>query len=585
MIAPCPRRCVSSRPEAQLSLVAHAQEDNYSSTLTVGATSTRPALFGFGKDGGFKFIPNGNLGTDADKTIPELKPIGTADDRVLTRLTNENGTLTFQIPEEATDMVSYPLDEAAFRARLILYINTTPFAMADASWHSFLDVFTWTNSGLTWTEGQTYSARITLDCIDDCPTEKTDAMPKAWLARFGRTVSGQVLDAVEKRLRVSRTARVTVSVTGKTIDLTAQPNLELEAENETYARLPELSDWLRQETQDGNRAGMQSRTMTLAELLIGSSFTVSGETNDGSSATVWGRMAQSSLSGSKAGLSLDGDVTTGLLGVDYAHGTWTSGAVLSHSSGGDAKTGFGADIGTGVTVAMPASGLTLSLEGRSLLIHEAENEIIDTSYQVSIGYDPVPPSKRGLSLSLHQSFGGSATGGKDALFSRKVMVGLAADGNDGGSLRLERKVGYGLLAFGFVDSRTERAYSLAWHLSRERHSTTTFQSSLEATRHKNGNDNGPEHDIGFRFTALWWALQRWRWSIALRDTMGGVRHDDGDTETRIGIDIPDRLAYASRKRGLASTCRCAPFWRTRHRSSAKAVSRLGVRAGLKGHRA
>ena len=489
--------------------------------------------------------------------------------------------------------------------------------------------------------------------------ENDDPMPKAWLARFGRTVSGQVLDAVEERLRASRTTRATVSVAGQTIDLTAQPNVELKAENGTQARLPVLSDWLRQETEDGDRAGMQPRTVTLAELLMGSSFTVAGETDDGSSAAVWGRMAQSSFSGREAGLSLDGDVTTGLLGADYARGPWTGGTVLSHSSGegdysgdetgkvkasmkamtpwagysvtdrlsvwaalgygtgdltltpltpvdqpaqktditmtlaaagargtlvdgdgpkldavadarwvrttsekvtalaenggnlratqanvtrvrlgiegswtmalddkgttltprfsfgvrrdgGDAETGFGADIGGGLTFAMPASGLMLSLEGRGLMIHEADG-LIDTGYQASVGYDPAPSSDLGLSLSLRQSFGGSATGGKDTLFSREVMDGLAANGNDGGSQRLEGKIGYGLPAFGdrftgtpefgFAVSGTERAYSLGWRLSREGSDAGTFQSSLEATRHESANDNDPEHAIGFRFSA------------------------------------------------------------------------------------
>ena len=39
--------------------------------------------------------------------------------------------------------------------------------------------------------------------------------------------------------------------------------------------------------------------------------------------------------------------------------------------GGDAETGFGADIGGGVTLAAPAQGLTVSLEGRGVLTHEA----------------------------------------------------------------------------------------------------------------------------------------------------------------------------------------------------------------------
>ena len=492
--------------------------------------------------------------------------------------------------------------------------------------------------------------------------ENTDPMPKAWLARFGRTVSGQVLDAVEERLRASRMAGVTVSVAGQTIDLTAQPDVKLEAENETQARLPVLSDWLRQETNNGDRAGMQSRTVTLAELLMRSSFAVAGETDDGSSAAVWGRMAQSSFSGREAGISLDGDVTTGLLGADYARGSWTGGAVLSHSSGeggysgdatgkvkasmtamapwagysvtdrlsvwgalgygtgdltltsknpktqkdqpaqktdiamtlaaagvrgtlvdgdgpkldavadarwvrttsekvivsaenggnlwatqanvtrvrlglegswamalddkrttltprfsfgvrrdgGDAETGFGADIGGGLTFAMPASGLMLSLEGRGLIIHEADG-LSDTGYQASVGYDPAPSSDLGLSLSLRQSFGGSATGGKDTLFSRELMDGLTANGNDGGSQRLEGKIGYGMPAFGdrftstpefgFAVSGTERTYSLGWRLSREGLDAGTFQSSLEATRRESANDNDPEHGIGFRFTA------------------------------------------------------------------------------------
>ena len=86
----------------------------------------------------------------------------------------------------------------------------------------------------------------------------SDPIPQAWLARFGRTVSGQVLDAVEERLRASRTAGVSVSLAGQTIGLTAQPDAkadsETEADKESQARLGVLSDWLRQDTVD-RRAG------------------------------------------------------------------------------------------------------------------------------------------------------------------------------------------------------------------------------------------------------------------------------------------------------------------------------------------
>ena len=164
-------------------------------------------------------------------------------------------------------------------------------------------------------------------------------MPKAWLARFGRTVSGQVLDAVEERLRASRAAGVSVRLAGQPIGLTAQPDAKAEAEKASQARLGALSDWLGQGTEDRGRVGIQSRSLTGRELMMRSSFTLAAEMARGGSAAVWGRMAQSSFSGREAGLDLDGDVTTGLLGADYARRHWTGGAVLSHSQGDGGYSG------------------------------------------------------------------------------------------------------------------------------------------------------------------------------------------------------------------------------------------------------
>ena len=45
----------------------------------------------------------------------------------------------------------------------------------------------------------------------------TDAMPQAWLARFGRVVAGQVIEAVEARMTAARRAGVEVSVAGRPI--------------------------------------------------------------------------------------------------------------------------------------------------------------------------------------------------------------------------------------------------------------------------------------------------------------------------------------------------------------------------------
>ena len=182
--------------------------------------------------------------------------------------------------------------------------------------------------------------------------------------------------------------------------------------------------------------------------------------------------------------------------------------------GGDAETGFGVDIGGGVTLAMPAHGLSVSLEGRGLLTHEAKG-LSDTGYGASIAWDPAPSSKRGLSLTLRQSVGGATAGGTDALFSREVMDGLGANGNSGnsGNRRLEGRIGYGLAVFGdrftgtpeigFGLSDGGRDYSLGWRLTREGRDAGSFEFALEATRRETANDNDPEHRIGFRLQARW----------------------------------------------------------------------------------
>ena len=144
--------------------VAHAQTDIFSETLTVGATTTNPALFGF--------VPGnptmGSLGTLDDRSIPELKDSRDTQRRTINGLTTENGTLEINfsqvtllhVPEP---MRFDPLDRAGFRARVTLYIGTTAFAFADATWNSNGSTLTWTNSGLTWAASETYTVRITLD--------------------------------------------------------------------------------------------------------------------------------------------------------------------------------------------------------------------------------------------------------------------------------------------------------------------------------------------------------------------------------------------------------------------------------------
>ena len=60
--------------------------------------------------------------------------------------------------------------------------------------------------------------------------ENSDAMPRAWLARFGRTVAEQVMEAVEGRFAASRTPGVEATLAGETLpswDGSGSPRIEV----------------------------------------------------------------------------------------------------------------------------------------------------------------------------------------------------------------------------------------------------------------------------------------------------------------------------------------------------------------------
>ena len=94
--------------------------------------------------------------------------------------------------------------------------------------------------------------------------DNTDAMPRAWLARFGRTVASQVLDAVESRLEASRQPGVEASIAGQRLD--GGPTLEEAERREAEARLETLSSWLRNDDDDAHGSGFETRAMSGREL-------------------------------------------------------------------------------------------------------------------------------------------------------------------------------------------------------------------------------------------------------------------------------------------------------------------------------
>ena len=104
-----------------------------------------------------------------------------------------------------------------------------------------------------------------------------------------------------------------------------------EAEREAQRDAQRLTDWLNSET-DGE-VQYQSRAVTSRDLLTGSSFTLTEETPGKDLVSFWGRGAVTSFDGREGDLTLDGEVATGMFGADWTHGRWTTGLILSHSSG------------------------------------------------------------------------------------------------------------------------------------------------------------------------------------------------------------------------------------------------------------
>ena len=139
----------------------------------------------------------------------------------------------------------------------------------------------------------------------------TDPMPNAWMVRFGRTVAGHVVDALDARLDAHGGAHITVG--GMRFDPGA----------------------LNERTDDGAPApGADARTMSAEELLRGSAFRLSaGDAATGAKLTAWGDFVTGGFEAQVEDVSLDGDVTSVLIGADADFGRVLAGVALSRSTG------------------------------------------------------------------------------------------------------------------------------------------------------------------------------------------------------------------------------------------------------------
>ena len=181
--------------------------------------------------------------------------------------------------------------------------------------------------------------------------------------------------------------------------------------------------------------------------------------------------------------------------------------VGARHDGGDAETGFGAELGGGLVWTDPALGLTLDVSGRTLIAHE-DGALEDRGFAAALGFDPRPESERGPSFSLRQDFGGQATGGLDALFAPAPLderTGAEA------TSRWTAEAAYGFPAFGGRYTASPHAglglatgardLTLGWRWT-PAENAHPLSFGLKATR-RQSDGAAPEHALGFEASAKW----------------------------------------------------------------------------------
>ena len=327
----------------------------------------------------------------------------------------------------------------------------------------------------------------------------TDPMPKAWLARFGRTVAEQVLEAVETRTRALRVPGVELTLAGQQVGAAAAQH---ELERAQAEGNP--ADWLRTESDFDRMHGLSVRTATERELLSGSSFAIAGGTQGTGFYTLWGRSAATQFDGREGGLSLDGEVSSGMLGADWTRDAVTAGLVVSHSSG---KGGYRGEAGGGA--------MTSSLAGVYPWGAYALSERLSVWGVAGYGAGRLtltPEGQAPIETDL------------DLAMAAAGLRSVLAEAPEAGGIELALKSD----ALG-VRTSTIKARGL----EAEETEVTRLRLRLEGSRplpFADGSSLTPSVEIG-------------------------ARHDGGDAETGFGVEIGGGLTWSDPRNGLSAALR------------------------------
>ena len=352
-----------------------------------------------------------------------------------------------------------------------------------------------------------------------------DAMPRAWLARFGRTVAEQVVEAVEGRFSASRAAGAAVTLAGERIGWSGagsgadelapgagDARADAAAEAEARSRLAAMTAWLKgTEAADGEgrRAGDGSRAVTPRELLTGSSFALTGEARAGGTVSLWGRGAVSRFDGREPGaggagdLTLDGEVTSVMLGADWMRARWTAGLLVSRSVGEGGYRGASAGSVEGTLTGLYPYGRYLANDRVTLwgIAGYGAGELVLTP-------EDQDPMRTDMDLAM------------GALGLRGVALEAPAEGG------VELAVKTDAMAVRTTSEKVDGMEAAEATVTRLRLGLEGSWRGLEA----GGAELVPRLEVG-------------------------VRHDGGDAETGFGLDLGGGLAWTHAPSGLSAELR------------------------------
>ena len=349
------------------------------------------------------------------------------------------------------------------------------------------------------------------------------SIPQAWISRFGRTVADQVVEAVASRLRSEPTPGLEVTLAGERLGWSTDADA---GQPVAQQAVEQLAQWL--VVGNGESGDVALRTIQGRELVASSSFAFASPTASGSLFSFWGRGAVTNFDGREGELSLDGEVTTWLLGTDWSWGQWpgsearrsTAGLLLSRSR---ANGGYDSPAGG------PSGDVDATLTGVFPWGSHRFTDRLAAWGVAGYGQGELEVTPK---LPDRDKDGAAITTDLNLWLAAAGLRGTLLDGGNNG-LTITGKTDAMV-----VGNSSERVTGL----EAAQATVTRLRLGIEAQRPiPLGNpDSGAEEGSGAVLTP----------SLEM-----GLRHDGGDAETGFGLDLGGGILLSHPQRGLEAEVR------------------------------